>query len=74
MEISGTSSVVASANAYASTLNSQTMATPSSSKADLNVQDEIAISVMNQVRDQQKVMVEALTGMMEQTAKIDVYA
>lgn len=39
-----------------------------------NVQDEITLSVMKDAQDQQQRMAEAIIGMMEQTAHIDVYA
>ena len=72
MEISGISS--ATLASYAS-IGSRSAAVSSPAEAgntNLNVQDEITMSVINQIQDQQQVMANGLIGMMKQT--IDIYA
>jgi hypothetical protein len=52
---------------------SNTLSTTASQQKGLNVQDEIAIAVINQIQDQQKAMADGLIQMMKEST-IDIYA
>ena len=65
--ISGVSAVSSSADM------SSSLAAQATTQKNLNVQDEVAMAVINSITDQQKMMAEQFIEMMEQNL-IDVYA
>jgi 3-oxoacyl-ACP reductase-like protein len=71
MEISGISA--ATLASYTSAGGSPTASDAAGSSAGLEVQDEIILSVINQIQNQQQTMANGLIGMMQQTT-IDIYA
>jgi|GEM_PF-2709880 len=68
-EISGVSAVSGSGTASMSS----SLAAQATAQKNLNVQDEIAMAVINSITDQQEMLAEQFIEMMEQNL-IDVYA
>ncbi|MCB0168325.1 MAG: hypothetical protein KDI79_29120 [Anaerolineae bacterium] len=62
-----------SAAGYGGGQMATSLAASASQVKNLQVQDEIAVSVIRQVQDQQKQMAESLVKMMDQST-VDVYA